>query len=218
VGLTFPALVTLLTFASNRALGPVPTASLGNISPLFSVLLAVALLGEPLTPWQFAGLLLIVAGVLAITVTRTADMGNWRTWALLLPLGAAALRGLIPPVIKIGLDIWPNPIAAGLTGYLFSSMTVLAVERIRTGRFAARASWQGRLWFAANGLCNGIGTLCIYLALAHGPVSLVAPLIATYPLVTVGMSALVFGRTPGALRFAGGAVLTVGGVVLLLVG
>ncbi|MBM3527797.1 MAG: DMT family transporter [Alphaproteobacteria bacterium] len=218
VGLTFPALVTLLTFAGNRALGPVTTASLGNISPLFSVMLAVMLLGEPLTPWQLAGLLLIVAGVLVITVTRTADMGNWRTWALLLPLGAAALRGVIPPVIKVGLDIWPNAIAAGLTGYIFSTLTVLTVERIRNGTFIARGSWQGRLWFAANGLCNGIGTLCIYLALRHGPVSLVAPLIATYPLVTVVMSALVFGRTPGALRLAAGAGLTVGGVVLLLVG
>lgn len=218
VGLTFPALVTLLTFAGNRALGPVVTASLGNISPLFSVLLAVVLLAEPLGIWQLAGLLLIVIGVLVITVTRTADMRNWRTWALLLPLGAAALRGLIPPVIKIGLEIWPNAIAAGLTGYIFSTLTVLTIERVRTGRFIAPAPWPGRLWFAITGLCNGIGTLCIYLALRHGPVSVVAPLIATYPLVTVCVSALVFGRTSGALRFAAGAVLTVSGMVLLLIG
>ena len=58
VGLVFPALLTLITFSSNRALGPVVTASLGNISPLFSVLLAVVLLGEPLRLWQFVGLLI----------------------------------------------------------------------------------------------------------------------------------------------------------------
>ena len=218
VGLVFPALLTLLTFAGNRALGPVVTASLGNISPLFSVLLAVVLLGEPLRWWQFVGLLLIVAGVLVITVTRTKDMRNWRTFALLLPLGAAALRGLIPPVIKIGLEIWPNPIAACLTGYIFSSLTVLMVERVRNGRFLVKGTLPGRLWFAITGVCNGIGTLLLYAALGAGPVSVVAPLVATYPMVTVGLNMLVFGHTQGALRLTGGAALTVTGVVLILIG
>jgi drug/metabolite transporter (DMT)-like permease len=218
VGLVFPALLTLLTFAGNRALGPVVTASLGNISPLFAVLLAVVLLHEPLRLWQFAGLIGIVAGVLVITVTRTPDMRNWRTWALLLPLGAALLRGVMPPVIKIGLDIWPSPLAAGLTGYIFSTLTVLAVERVRNGHFIVRAPLRGRLWFALNGLCNGIGTLLLYAALGSGPVSVVAPLVAAYPLVTVGLSALVFGRSEGSARLALGAALTVSGVVLLLIG
>ena len=70
VGLAFPAVVTLLTFASNRALGPVVTSSLGNLSPLFAVTLAVVLLHEPLRPLQFAGLVVVVAGVLAISVQQ----------------------------------------------------------------------------------------------------------------------------------------------------
>ena len=41
IGLVFPALLTLLTFASNRALGPVVTSTLGNLAPLFAVALAV---------------------------------------------------------------------------------------------------------------------------------------------------------------------------------
>ena len=168
IGLVFPALLTLLTFAANRSLGPVVTASLGNISPLFSVLLAIVVLGEPLRLWQFAGLLAIVAGVFVITITRTQDMRNWRTWALLLPLGAAVLRGIIPPVIKIGLELWPSPIAAGLVGYIFSTMTVLTVERVRNGRFMAQGPIPGRLWFALTGICNGVGTLLIYAASAPG--------------------------------------------------
>src|SRR6185312_14772134 len=38
VGLVYPAVITLLTFAGNRALGPVVTGSLGNLAPLFAVL------------------------------------------------------------------------------------------------------------------------------------------------------------------------------------
>ena len=37
IGLFFPASLTLLTFASNRALGPVITSTLGNLAPLFAV-------------------------------------------------------------------------------------------------------------------------------------------------------------------------------------
>ena len=48
VGLVFPAVLTMLTFASNRALGPVVTGALGNLSPLFSVAVAVLVLHEPL--------------------------------------------------------------------------------------------------------------------------------------------------------------------------
>ncbi len=186
VGLVFPAVLTILTFASNRALGPVVTGALGNLSPLLSVAVAVAVLHEPLRASQFAGLMVAVLGVFTMTVTRTDDMRDWRTWALLLPLGASVVRGVIPPIIKVGLEVWPNPIAAGLTGYIFSTLTVLAVERIRTGRFLVRAPLAGKLWFAANGICNGIGTLLLYAALGAGPVSLVAPLYATYPLFTVG--------------------------------
>ena len=133
-----------MTFASNRALGPVVTGALGNLSPLLSVAVAVILLHEPLRALQFGGLMVTVLGVLTITVTRTDDMRDWRTWALLLPLGASAMRGIIPPVIKIGLKAWPRPIAAGLTGYIVSTLRVLTVERIRTGRFMVQAPLPGR--------------------------------------------------------------------------
>ena len=218
VGLVFPAVLTIITFASNRALGPVVTGALGNLSPLLSVAVAVLLLHEPLRLLQFGGLMVAVLGVLAITVTRTDDMRDWRTWALLLPLGASVMRGFIPPIIKVGLEIWPSPIAAGLTGYIVSTLTVLTVERIRTGRFIVQAPLAGKLWFALNGICNGIGTLLLYAALGAGPVSLVAPLYATYPLFTVGLSVIFLGNVKITWRLVAGTALTVGGVVLVLIG
>jgi drug/metabolite transporter (DMT)-like permease len=218
VGLVFPAMLTILTFAGNRALGPVATSALGNLSPLFSVAIAVLVLHEPLRLLQFAGVVVAVIGALVITVTRTPDLRDWRTWALLLPLGASLLRGVIPPVIKIGLEIWPNPMAAGLTGYICSTLMVLAIERIRTGRFMTRAPMSGRLWFAANGICNGVGTLLLYAALGSGPVTIVAPIYATYPLATVALSAIVLTHVKITANLVLGTALAVGGVVLILVG
>ena len=165
VGLVFPAVLTLLTFEGNRLLGPVITGALGNLSPLFAVALAVVLLGEPLRMLQLAGLVVIVVGVLIITVMRPQDVRNWRHWTLLLPLGAAVLRGLMQPTIKLGLELWPSPIAAGLTGYIVSALVVLIFARIKTGRFIAEAPLRGRLWFASVGMCNGVGVLLMYAAL-----------------------------------------------------
>ena len=218
VGLVFPAAVTLMSFASNRSLGPVVTSALGNLAPLFSVALAIVVLNEPLRLFQFVGLVVAILGVLILTVTRTPDMRDWRTWALLLPLGAAFLRGVVPPVIKLGLEIWPNAIGAGLTGYIFSTITVLTVERIRNGHVIAQGPNTGRLWFAVTGIVNGIGTLLLYAAVGAGPITLVAPLIATYPLMTVGLSAIVLTNVRLTPRLIAGVALAVGGVILVLAG
>lgn len=218
IGLVFPALLTLLTFASNRALGPVVTSTLGNLAPLFAVALAVLVLQEPLRGLQFAGLVIAVIGAAIITVTRPRDFGSWRTWALLLPLGSAVLRGVIPPIVKLGLEIWPSPLWACLIGYITSSLVVLTVQRIRKGGFVVEAPWSGRLWFAVTGIFNGMSALTLFAAVRHGPITLVAPLVAIYPLVTVLLSAIMLHHVRITARIVAGTALAVAGVALVLIG
>ena len=217
IGLVFPAMLTLLTFASNRALGPVITSTLGNLAPLFAVALAVLLLHEPLRALQFGGLVLAVAGAVIITITRPRDLGNWRNWALLLPLGGALLRGVVPPIVKLGLEIWPSPLWACLIGYVMSSLVVLIVQRVRKGSFVADAPWPGRLWFAITGICNGLSALTLFAAVRSGPITLVAPVVAIYPLVTLLLSAILLRHVPITPRIVTGTGLTVAGVALVLV-
>jgi uncharacterized membrane protein len=68
------------------------------------------------------------------------------------------------------------------------------------------------------GVLNGLAVLLLYAALANGPVALVAPLVATYPLVTIIGSKLLQEKIDGGPRLAIGVALTVLGVVLLLAG
>lgn len=218
IGLFFPASLTLLAFASNRALGPVITSTLGNLAPLFSVALAVVLLHEPLRAVQAAGLLIAVIGAVVISVTRPRDLGHWRSFALLLPLAAALVRGVIPPIVKLGLEVWPSPLWACLIGYAMSSLVVLAVQRIRERRFIAKAPASGLLWFVVTGIANGLATLMMFAAVRHGPITLVAPIVAVYPLVTVLMSKLMLKHIVITPRIVGGTVLTVAGVALVLAG
>jgi drug/metabolite transporter (DMT)-like permease len=216
VGLLFPAAVTLITFEANRRLGPVVAGSLGNLAPVFAVLLAFLLLGEPLRVAQLLGLAVILAGIAALTAPAGNQITGWRSWYLVLPLAAAALRGFIQPVIKLGLAVWPSPFAAALIGYVVSSVVVVVTLRRRSGRWRPAVSRRAAAWFAGVGLCNGLAVLLMYAALARGPVSLVSPLVATYPLVTVIASALVLQAIDNQIRIAMGAALTVAGVGLLL--
>ena len=218
IGLFFPASLTFLTFASNRALGPVITSTLGNLAPLFAVTFAVTLLHEPMRSLQFAGLMLAVIGAAIITVTRPRDLGHWRSWTLLLPLGGALVRGVVPPIAKLGLEIWPSPLWASLIGYIMSSLVVLSVQRIRKGSFVVEGPWSGRLWFAATGISNGLAALSLFVAVRHGPITLVAPLSAIYPLVTLGLGAIVLKHIAITPRIVAGTLLTVAGVALVLIG
>jgi drug/metabolite transporter (DMT)-like permease len=218
IGLVFPAMLTLLTFASNRALGPVVTSTLGNLAPLFAVSMAVAVLHEPLQAKQLAGLVIAVIGAVIITVTRPRDIGSWRSWALLLPLGGALVRGLAPPIMKLGLQVWPSPLWACLIGYAMSSIVVLTVQRVRTGSSVVDGSWPDRLWFAATGLCNGLSALALFSAVRNGPITLVAPLLAIYPLVTLLLTSILLRHVRITLRIIAGAALTVAGVALVLIG
>ena len=217
VGLVFPAAATLITFEANRRLGPVITGSLGNLAPVFAVLLAFVLLGEPLRLGQMLGLAIILAGVLALTSPGGPAEAGWVSWYLALPLVTAALRGFIQPVIKLGLAVWPSPFAAVLVGYLVSAAVVVIALRLRTGRWRPQANARGLAWFAGVGICNGLAVLLMYAALARGPVTIVSPLVATYPLVTVAASALARHAVDNQLRVTLGAAITVVGVGLLLV-
>jgi drug/metabolite transporter (DMT)-like permease len=218
IGLFFPASLTLLTFASNRALGPVVTSTLGNLAPLFAVSLAVLLLHEPLRPPQLAGAVIAVLGAVIITVTRPRDLGSWRSWALLLPLCSAFVRGVVPPIVKLGLEVWPSPLWACLIGYLMSSLVVLTVQLVRKGSLVVEGSRSGRLWFAVTGISNGLSALSLFVAVRHGPITLVAPLAAIYPLVTVGLSAMLLKHIAITPRIVAGTALTVAGVALVLIG
>jgi uncharacterized membrane protein len=94
----------------------------------------------------------------------------------------------------------------------------MTIERIRTGHFIARGPLNGRLWFALNGVVNGVGTLLLYAAVGAGPITLVAPISASYPLVTVGLSALLLSNVRITPRLMVGTLTAVAGVMLILIG
>ena len=72
--------------------------------------------------------------------------------------------------------------------------------------------------FMLVGVCNAAAVMLMYAALARGAVGVVAPLVATYPLFTLGLSALMLREDRIHARLVGGVAVTVAGVVLVLLG
>src|SRR5256885_6054855 len=82
VGLVFPAVVTLLNFASNRITGPTIAGTVSSTTPLFAVFGAALFLGEPLTLAAAAGTAAIVLGVVALTAPAAAVPRSCAAWAI----------------------------------------------------------------------------------------------------------------------------------------
>jgi len=215
VGLFFPAMVTLLTFRSNEALGPTITGAVSGTAPLFALLAAGLLLGERVPVSAAVASAAILVGVALISWKQNAVRPGFVGWALLWPICGALVRGFAQAGAKAGLLLWPNPFAAGLIGYSVSAATVIGVNQV--GRLQRpRLTKRGVAWFAVTGVLNGGAVLLMYAALNAAPVSLVAPVVATYPLITALVSALVLREEALSLRMAAGVGVTVLAVIYLV--
>lgn len=218
-GLFYPAAVTIITFEATKRLGPNVTSALGNLAPLYAVAAGLVVLGEAMGARQLAGVGIIVGGVTLITTNRSLGGGNtWPLWALALPLAASLFRGLGHPALKIGFGLWNNPRVATLICYLMSATVAITVGLLRTRGTAARFSPKGVAWFMLVGVGNGVATWAGIEAVARGPVSLVAPVVATAPLFTLAIGRVMLRSVAVSWQQALGIGFAVAGVVLLVAG
>jgi len=217
VGCVFPVAVSILAVRSNERLGPAVSGAAGNVTPLFAVLAAVLFLGETLSWLQGAGLAMVVGGVALMALRGGTDGRKWSVWVLGLPLLAAMIRGSIQPAIKMGLALWHEPLVAAAIGYTFSSFVIVSLVG-RRALATGPVDRKGMLWFLGVGMSNGMATFLLYAALGLGSISVVAPLVALFPLMAVVLS-YVFLRDE-RLHAIGllGILISVGGVILLLMG
>jgi drug/metabolite transporter (DMT)-like permease len=216
VGLLFPGAVALLNFESNRLMGPNIAGALSSMAPVFAVLLAIVILGERVRGPQLLALAAIVIGI-GLMYRVHVNLSPRSLWLMALPVAASAIRGLIQPIIKFGFEWWPNPIAAVVVSYTVSSAVLIFSALARAGGIIPEIDHRGALWFAAVGLCNGLSVLAMYAALEYGPVAVISPLIAGYPLVTLLLSRAFLGKEDVGPQLIAGVTGAVCGVVLLLV-
>ena len=209
-----PLVSANLGMAGTRILGPTINATLSATSPLFGVVLGVVLLSEVLS-WEIAaGSLGIVAGVVLISSRGPASRA-WPLVALLLPIGAALVRSLSHAFSKIALEEIPSPFFVALVAYSVSFVLALA-NQTRGGRSGFRAiAPEGVKWLLVTGATYGIAVLVLNMALLHGRLIVVAPIVACAPLFTLLLGAAVFREDAITRRVVIAVLIVVPSVALI---
>ncbi len=105
---------------------------------------------------------------------------------------------------------------AALVGYSVSTAVIWIAPLFSRRQQAVVFASRGVLWFALTGVLNGTAVLSMYSALNAGPVQIVSPIVATYPLFTLALGVVVLRQEQFSRRLIAGVALIVTGVVVLL--
>ena len=195
-----------------RDAGPSRTSVTVGTAPLFSVAIALVLLGEPAKAGVIAGAILIVAG--GILLVREPDRPEHVKW---IGLGYALVATLVFAVRDnlvrhLSLDTDVEPALAAAATLFAGGVTVAAwllVSRRRVPTTGVRA-------FVLPGVLFGLSYVCLFEGYYRGRVSVVSPLVATESLWGVALSALLLRRPElvGPRLFGGAALVVLGGALI----
>ncbi len=213
-GLFHPALSFYFTLESMDRAGATVASTLAATSPIFAALTAMILLGESMTAPIAIGTLVTMCGVMSLTWIPGTGITRIMRIALVFATAAAVIRGLTNTTGKFGLDLMPNAMMAGFLSYAVASLGMLVIYRLRRGRLPLDISAAGLRTFSLSGFFIAIAIACMYSALLRNSVTLVSPVIGTYPVFTL-LAALALKEEKITLQIAGGVAVVVAGVVLI---
>jgi drug/metabolite transporter (DMT)-like permease len=211
-GVLGPGCSQLLFTLAVRDAGPSRTSVTVGTAPLFSVVIALVLLDEPVVAGVLAGAVLIVGGgVLLLGERRRPE--SFRAIGLAYALAATivfAARDNLVRWLAIDTDVDPALAAAATLGA--GGLTVLAWLAVMRRPVRLRDAGP----FVAPGLAFGLSYLFLFEAYYRGPVTVVSPLVATESLWGVLFSALFLRRHElvGARLVAGAGLIVLGGVLI----
>ena len=194
VGLFRPAVSANLALAGMRFLGPTLSSTLTSTAPLFGVGLGIIFLGEVLTTPIAIGTIVIVSAIMMLVKKDEGISTNWPLWALILPIGAAAIRAFAHVLTKIGMEQVPDAYLAGLIGFVVSAVITLCIHKLRHQTPATTLRNRGTGWFMGASACFSLAVISLNTALNTGQVIQVVPIVAASPIFTLLLSITIFRR------------------------
>lgn len=198
--------------------GASKATSVKNSSPILTTLLAVLFLGEDMSVLILVGVLLIVAGIAALTrAEKNATASPDRLQYFLFPILAAICFGINPIFKKIGINAASLPILGA-----FVTQTTALLVMLAFGRFlAVKPKWEpmplkALALVTISGITEALGSLFTFFALIYAPAILVSPMWRISPLVTFALVHFTLrGIEVVTLRDGVAAALIVVGVFVL---
>jgi len=210
-----PIFARALFYEGITRIGVARAGPLRGIEPLFAATIALIIFNEQPGLRVYLGTILIVASLWLISGKQEEDK-RWRYIDALLPIGAALISAISQTLRKQALQIIPDPFIAVamvttvslilLLGFVF---TTGRAEQLRMNRTSFK-------FFLGAALVATAAQVANFIALGRGQMSVIIPLLNITPLFTVFFSALFLRQVETVtLRIISGAVLMVGGVVLI---
>lgn len=194
-GMLVPGASQILWVRAVRDAGPSRAAIAMGIAPVFSVLIAVAALGEPFRPPLAIGTLAIVAGGAALLWERVRPSEFKQIGLVLAVAGAVMQAGRDNAVRGLSQESGAEPLlaaAAMVAGAVLLLFGYVLVTRRRQLRFLTTA--RATLPFLPAGVLMALIYVSFLEGLESGPVTVFAPLAGTGALWTVVLAALLIGR------------------------
>ena len=199
-------------------IGASRTQSLNNSSPLITVLLAAAVLGEHLSFAVMIGVMFIISGVFFVTQSESAPGAKAGARRLTLAAVLATLcYGVVPVLKKFGTDQGGPPVL----GALVMHATGLALLMTLGNWLEIERKWQkiplsSLCCFVAAGFLYAIGSIFTLKALVYAPASVVAPIWSAQPIVSFFLAKTTLkGIEEVTFRDGAAAALVVVGVLVL---
>ncbi len=200
----------LLFYYSIRRIGVARASVLVILTPLVSMLYAVAFLGER-PPWQVVvGAVTIVGGLLGVVTDRAGIRIGPRS--ALLGLLPTLFLGLTPFFIRKGMESLPDPVLGSLLSSTGAVALLLTFQKALPCEDRWSVDRRGFRKFLGAGLCYSVAFYAYHAALGSETVSFVAPLAFTSPLFAILIARLFFQSLEQITwrLTVGGAVVFVG--------
>jgi drug/metabolite transporter (DMT)-like permease len=231
-GLLTPVLFVTFFFVGIERVGVSRASTLKASAPIYAAIIAVAFLGERPTPLEYAGIVLILSGVVNLMAEKgtpsrggpvskresrvDSETRRIRWFGNLFSLLAGVCTGVSAVIVKFALGYIPFPLFGAWIGTTVALVFLPLIsllfpkgERFRVGV----AAWP---WLILAGLFSAGAVYGRFVAIGLGQVSIVIALIQTSPLFVVLISVIFLRRLEQVTgRVALGAVLAVAGGILV---
>ena len=199
-------------------LGVSVNTPISSTTPLFSAIIAAAILYEAFSPQTAIGILLVVTGIIIINLRRgTHDKRiQWNKWDILFPVGAALFHGLADNMRKIGLNIFNSPISGATIG-ISAAVAVYLPYLTVSGKIRKVSVNRRSVWFLLAGLCTGTAWVLYFTGLALGKVTVMAPINnGSNPLIALLLTSIFLrDKEKVTIRTVIGALAIVSGVIVI---
>lgn len=184
----------LVFYVGVERVGASVTSAFTNVRPLITVLIAIAWLGEAVTPQLGVGVVVLVIGLSLLSLSRGGDIRGWRTRDLVFPLLAATAFAIGNTTRRFGLTVTDATVLQAITINETAGLVVLGAYGVFLADTPVRGIPRRSIgYFGLSGLFTGVGLIALFEALDRGPVSIVDPLTATGPLFTLILAYALIG-------------------------